>query len=78
MPPENVNQLPMRNIKSDKREITRIEIFTMYSADIISYSKRNGHTIQTFVEDDGVWFVIVKDGKITSRINSKFVSVIDY
>ena len=54
-------------IIDDKRPIHRMEIFTHYSSNVISY-------VSTIF-----WFAIrTKDGNIVSRVYSKYVQMIDY
>ena len=72
----------MKNIMEDKREIGRIEIFTQHSMDIVSYTSRDNFKIIPYHENGEmaavVWFAIEKNGEIISRVNSKYVQVIDY
>ena len=71
------------SIIEDEREIERIEIFTQHSCDIVSYTKRDGYTKIVPYHENGemasvVWFAIIKNDIITSRVNSKYVQSIDY
>ena len=73
----------MDTIMEDKREIYRIEIFTQHSNDIISYTRRDGFTkIEPYHENGEmapiVWFAIVKNDVIVSRVNSKYVQCVKY
>ena len=72
----------MKIIIEDKREIIRIELFTYYSSDIVSYTSRENFKIIPYHENGEmapiVWFAIERDGKIVSRVNSKYVQVIEY
>ena len=70
-------------IANDEREIERIEIFTQNSMDIVGYTKRDGYTKIVPYHENGemspvVWFAILKDNMIVSRVNSKYVQCIDY
>jgi len=70
------------NIMEDKREIRRIDLFTYYSSDTVSYISSDTIKIKPYHENGEcasvVWFMILENDKIASRINSKFVSVIEY
>lgn len=71
-------------IIEDKREITRIELFSYYSSDIVSYtsSKEKGIKIVPYHENGElapvIWFAIIKNEDIVARINSKYVQIIGY
>lgn len=70
-------------IANDEREIERIEIFTQHSMDIVSYTKRDGYTKIVPYHENGemspvVWFAVLKNDKVVSRVNSKYVQCVDY
>ena len=72
----------MEIIIEDKRAIERIEIFSSDARDIMSYRAVEKTKIEAYYESGEmgsiVWFAVIKNGVVIARVNSRFVSVVDY
>lgn len=72
----------MDDIIKDKREIQRIVLFTADKRDEECFSSREQCKIEAYHENGDmapiVWFNIIRNGAVIAKVNSRYVSTIEY